>query len=99
MQFSAADITGMLAAMGEPCVLTCRATRITVTAVYGQAYNPGSPIDGIPGQDEYSVTAAAADVVGVDTTWQVTVRDKTRPVLAVLPDGSGFVKLLLGDPQ
>ena len=88
-----------LADFGQPCTLQHRATRLQIMAIYSQIYEPGSPLDGMAAQEQYSITAALADVAGVDTSWTVTVRGITRPVLSVAPDGSGFVRIMLGDPQ
>ena len=97
MQFSTADIQALQAAMGEPCTLTGPEYILNVSGIPDQSFDPGSPFDGAQGQEQYSITCAAADVVGVDSDWTATVRDITRPVLQPVPDGSGFVKLILGD--
>lgn len=99
MQFTAADIACFFDGFGEPCILSHRATRRTITAIYSMVYESGSPLDGTAAQEQYSITAAVADVVGVDTDWTVTVRGVTRPVLGQNHDGAGFVKIIIGDPQ
>lgn len=99
MQFTAADIAAFFDGMGEPVTLQHRATRLQITAIYNQVYEPGSPLDGMAAQERYSITAALADVAGVTAGWTATARGITRPVLSVAPDGSGFAEIHLGDPQ
>ena len=99
MQFSAADIAAFTGAMGETCTLQNRAYKRIFNAIYSQELNPGSPLDGISAQEQYSLVCASSDTTGITTDWQAIVRGIIRPVLALIPDGSGFTKIVLGDPM
>ncbi len=98
--FPAAEIASLaIADFGEPVTLLFRSTSRTISALYHQEYTSGSPIDGTPGIEAYYLTATPADLAGVGPGWLARVRGVTRPVLDLLPDGSGLTQVLLGDPQ
>lgn len=101
MQFSAADISAMLSAVGQPVTLSHRATRRPVIAIVSDINEPGSVLTGEGPVDEHSIEVAAADAAGVNTDWTVTVQATgiTRPVLWVSPPNAGFVKIILGAEQ
>lgn len=99
MQFTPHDIAAMLAAMGEPCTLTHRATRRPVTAIVDDLVEPANPLLGEGPLEQHSITVAAADAAGVNTDWFATVGSVTRQVLWVSPNNGGFVKIMLGVEQ
>lgn len=99
MQFSAADISAMLEIMGEPATLLHKASRIDVAGVYTITPGGVSPLDGRTIRPGIYFNCAESAVTGIEPGWQVDIRGSILPVIAVVPDGAGFVELYLGDPN
>ena len=90
MKFSASDIAGILAGVGESATIAqAGKTSATVTVLYETtALNEMGVL-----ADQPQVTLAESDLAGFDTTLAtITVDGTTWKIMKPLPDGSGFIQ-------
>jgi hypothetical protein len=104
LQFSPADIAAILTATGESVTLIPDASNevigseLTITALYQIEQEHLLPLDGTRQGEMWTAICSESTVTGSDTWCQLRARGMLHNVLSIVPDGSGFVHILLSDP-
>jgi hypothetical protein len=104
----AIDITEInalvLADFGEPVTLIPGDTNEVlyqekaIVALYTIQRDHLLPLDGSRESETWTAVCAESDLEGADTWCQLRARGKLHNILSAMPDGAGFINILLSEP-